>query len=191
MEYITPIVTPTVFLDRDGVINKDKGVYITSWNQFEFLPGFLDVIREFTERGFKIIIVTNQPQIERKMLEESELDYIHYNMGFEIMKSGGKIDGIYYCPHSSNKCECRKPKSGMLLKAKKEHNIDFKNSIIIGNSWKDMNAGSNVGCTTCFLIDRLTDLHKCDKEPDFCIADIYQAKDLIPAFFNTLNVERE
>ena len=179
--------TPTVFLDRDGTINRDIGTYITKPEQFKFLPGASELIRIFTEKEFRIIIVTNQSQISKGLMSESTLNIIHSNMFETIIKEGGIIDKIYYCPHQdSDNCECRKPKPGMLLKAKKLFRIDFRKSILIGNSWKDMNAASAVGCTTCFLIDHLTDLHQCSIEPDFCIADISQAKDLIPAFLNRI-----
>jgi len=178
---------PIVFMDRDGVINIDIGTYITEWSQFQFLPGSLDLIKIFTQAGFRIVIITNQSQISRGLMSEYTLNKIHMNMLKEIHKFGGAITKIYYCPHQiDDNCKCKKPLPGMLLKAQKELGINFENSVFIGNSWKDMDAGSAVGCTTCFLIDHLTDLHMCGVEPDFCIADIIQAKSLIPAFFNNL-----
>lgn len=183
---------PTIFLDRDGVINIDKGIYITEWKDFEFLPGSLELIKFFTEKGFRIIIVTNQSQIGKGLMTEADLKYIHSLMLIDIIKNGGKIEKIYHCPHIDDEnCECRKPKAGMLIQAQKEFGIDFRKSVLIGNSWKGMDAGAAVGCTTCFLIDHLTDLHKCSVEPDFCIARIIQAKDLLPAFLNRIIEEGE
>ena len=174
---------PTVFMDRDGVINVQIEDYLTKWKQFKFLPNVLEVLKVFNENNFRVIVVTNQSMISKGLTTKMNLESIHSKMQLKVKEYGGCIDYVYYCPHDfTDKYECRKPKSGMFLKAKKEFGISFNKSIMIGNSWKDMDAASAVGCSTCLLIDSLKDLNKCNNDPDFCISDIYQAKNLVTNF---------
>jgi len=146
--------TWTLFLDRDGVINKliDHG-YVKSWEHFEFLPGALEAIRLLSNIFGKIIIVTNQRGIGRKLMTTEELDGIHSLMLKEIKNAGGRIDKIYYCPHLvEDDCDCRKPKTGMPLQAKKDFpGIDFSRSVIAGDSRNDMEMGQGLGMTTVFI----------------------------------------
>ena len=170
----------TIFLDRDGIICRDHGYYITRWSQFEFMPHIFDVLWVFKERGYRVIVVTNQtPHYDKEIMD------IHDKMRAEIYKNGGRIDNVYFCSHNrGDDCHCRKPKSGMFIEAKKNFpDIDFRNSFMIGDRWEDMDAASALGIKTCMLINRLIDLHKCKVEPDFCISDISQAIRLVPAYF--------
>jgi len=146
--------TWTLFLDRDGVINKliEDG-YVKSWGNFEFLPGVLEAIRLLSQIFGKIIIVTNQRGISRKLVTTEDLDEIHALMLKEIENAGGRIDKIYYCPHLvEDDCDCRKPKTGMPLQAKKDFpGIDFSKSVIVGDSRNDMEMGQRLGMTTVFI----------------------------------------
>ncbi len=138
----------TLFLDRDGVINKKKeNDYVLKWEQFEFISGTLDAIKELTSLFGKIIIVTNQQGIGRGYMTETDLKIIHKNMLAEINSSGGKIDAVYFAPQikESNHSD-RKPNVGMALKAKKDFPaIDFRKSIMAGDSLSDMEFGHRLG----------------------------------------------
>ncbi len=138
-----------VFLDRDGVINKDRDDYVKSWDEFEFLPGVVEAIKYLNEKGIKIIIISNQSAIGRGLITEDTLCKIHANMIATLKSKGAYIDAIYYCPHHpDDNCNCRKPKPGLLYLAHKDFNIDFVNSWMIGDTLRDIEAGRSVGCLT-------------------------------------------
>ncbi|GDX53373.1 D-glycero-alpha-D-manno-heptose-1,7-bisphosphate 7-phosphatase [Bacteroidota bacterium] len=131
----------TLFLDRDGVINKKiDNDYIRNLKMFEWIEGSKDAILFLSNIFGKIIVVTNQQGIGKKIMTENDLKAIHVYMKTEIEKSGGRIDAIYFSPHLKEKNNpMRKPGTGMLLKAKQDYpEIDFKKSIMVGDSVSDM-----------------------------------------------------
>jgi len=145
-----PIV---VFLDRDGVINRDSPGYIKSWSEFEFLPGSLEALKKLTVNGFAVIVITNQSVIHRKMISLKALDHIHDMMKKAVLSSGGDIKDIFFCPHiPEDECDCRKPNTGLILKAEEKHRIDLKASIMVGDSAKDIECARNAGCGTVILV---------------------------------------
>ena len=148
----------TVFLDRDGVINQNppnKG-YVKKWEEFAFISNSLKAIRELTEDGYRIIVITNQAGIGRGLYSEDDLADIHSRMIAEIEKTGGSIDAVYYCPHHPDAgCECRKPKPGMLLRAAQEHDIELSNAYFIGDVPTDIEAGQRAGVTTFLVLTGL------------------------------------
>jgi D-glycero-D-manno-heptose 1,7-bisphosphate phosphatase len=142
-----------VFLDRDGVINRDSPDYIKSWSEFEFLPGSLKALKLLTLNGFPVIIITNQSVIHRKMVSKEDLDYIHDMMKKAVQSDGGEIKDIFYCPHiPEDRCDCRKPNSGLIHRAKKRYKIDLETSIMVGDSAKDIECARNAGCGTAILV---------------------------------------
>lgn len=145
------IKNKVVFLDRDGVINKKIiGDYVKCWDEFELLAGVKESIKLLNQSQFKVIVVTNQACIGKGIITEEQLQQIHQKMLNELKDYGAYIDAIYYCPHlSEDNCNCRKPKHGMLQQADKDFNIDFKNSWLIGDEDKDIEAGKRAGCNTC------------------------------------------
>ena len=148
----------TVFLDRDGVINRNppnKG-YVRKWTEFAFIPNARKAIRELTESGYRIIVITNQSGIGRGLYSEEDLADIHSRMIAEIEKTGGTIDAVYYCPHHPDAgCECRKPKPGMLIRAAREHNIELSKAYFIGDVPTDIEAGQRAGATTFLVLTGL------------------------------------
>ncbi len=145
-----PIV---VFLDRDGVINRDSPDYIKSWSEFEFLPGSLEALKQLTMNGFVVMVITNQSVIHRKMISLKALEHIHDMMKQTVLSSGGDIRDIFFCPHvPEDQCDCRKPNTGLILKAEEKHRIDLKASIMIGDSAKDIECARNAGCGTAILV---------------------------------------
>ena len=148
----------TIFLDRDGVINRnppDKG-YVRKWEEFTFIPNARKAIRELTESGYRIIVITNQSGIGRGLYSEESVADIHSRMVAEVSKTGGTIDAVYYCPHHPDAgCECRKPNPGMLIRAAREHNIELSNAYLIGDWITDIEAGQRVGATTFLVLTGL------------------------------------
>ena len=142
-----------VFLDRDGVINRDSPDYIKSWSEFEFLPGSLEALKQLKLNGFPVIIITNQSVIHRKMVTKKDLDFIHDMMKEVVQSRGGDIKDIFYCPHiPEDRCDCRKPNPGLIYRAKKRYQIDLETSIMVGDSAKDIECARNAGCGSAILL---------------------------------------
>ena len=147
-------MSKAVFLDRDGVINRKapKGLYITSWEDMEFLPGVVEAIALLNQAGFRVVVVTNQRCVAKGLLTVVELERMHQNMLALFAAQGAVLDGVYYCPHEKNPaCECRKPAPGMLLQAARDQQIELSDSWMIGDSEIDMRAGQSAGCQTAYL----------------------------------------
>lgn len=144
----------TLFLDRDGVINRRlEGRYVRSSDEFEFLPGVLDALVEFDKIFNKIVIVTNQQGIGKELMTHEDLGAVHEAMLTTIENYGGRIDAIYYCPHLDvYEPLCRKPAPGMALEAKKDFpEINFKQSIMVGDSITDVQFGNLLGMKTVYI----------------------------------------
>lgn len=138
-----------VFLDRDGVIARSMlpHEYVTTWDQFEFLPGAIEGLSLLQKRGYQIFIVTNQRGIGRGLMTEADLVAIHDHMTSELARHEVRIAAIYYCPHDlSDDCMCRKPKPGMLYRAAREHSLNLRESVFIGDSENDRIAAEAAGC---------------------------------------------
>ena len=142
-----------LFLDRDGVINVEKD-YLYKIDDFEFIDGIFDLCHYFLKNDYKIFVVTNQSGIARKYYNEEDFNRLSIWMLNEFRKRDILIEHIYYCPHHpdiSGECSCRKPKAGMILDARKDFNLDLKNSIIIGDKERDIEAGINAGIQESYL----------------------------------------
>ena len=138
---------PIIYVDRVGIIKKKRNDYVKNINEVEFLPNIFEAIKKINELGFKIIIITNQSVVNRQIISEEELKGIHKYMMNEFKEKSCEISKIYYCPHKPNEnCDCRKPKSGLLIQAAKDFNIDLNNSWMIGDRDLDIQSGLNVGC---------------------------------------------
>jgi D-glycero-D-manno-heptose 1,7-bisphosphate phosphatase len=144
----------TIFLDRDGVINRLRSGYVTSWDTFEFLPHAKDALTMLTAAGLRIVVVTNQRGIARGLMSVSDLEIIHANMLTEVHAAGAIIHAVYYCPHDKDQCACRKPCVGMFLQAQRDFpEIDFRRSAVIGDSLTDIEAGRKLGCNLILVTD--------------------------------------
>jgi D-glycero-D-manno-heptose 1,7-bisphosphate phosphatase len=142
-----------VFLDRDGVINRDSPDYIKSWPEFEFLPGSLEAIRELTDHGYTLIVITNQSAIGRGFISVLDLEDMHRKMAAAIRRAGGDIDGVFYCPHTPQaRCTCRKPLPGMIHQACRRFPIDLRHAVMVGDSPRDISCGRAAGCGRTVLI---------------------------------------
>jgi histidinol-phosphate phosphatase family protein len=150
--------TPTVVLDRDGVLNKKppRAQYVRNWDEFEWLPGAKEALRLLKENGYRVIIVSNQAGIGRGVMTETDLGDIHERMEQEAKESGGHIEAIYYCRHDWDAgCECRKPKPGMLFQAQRDLNLDLTRTLFVGDDERDAEAAEAAGCPFVLASDEL------------------------------------
>lgn len=146
--------TRFVFLDRDGVINRKmpEGAWVTTPAEFEMLEGAAAAIATLNRRDIRVVVVTNQRGIAVGLYSEAELASIHTHMQSLLADAGARVDAIYYCPHDRESCACRKPKPGMLLQAFVDFpGADPTNSLLIGDSLSDIEAGRAVGMPTVFI----------------------------------------
>ena len=137
-----------VFLDRDGVINENRPEYVKSWDEFRFLPGALASLARLARSPFAIVVLSNQSAINRGLVTRSEVDAINGRMVRQVEASGGRVDGVYVCPHRPDEgCSCRKPEPGLLHQAATELAIDLNSSYVVGDALDDMQAGLRARCT--------------------------------------------
>jgi D-glycero-D-manno-heptose 1,7-bisphosphate phosphatase len=136
-----------VFLDRDGVINQEIGRYVSDIDDFVLNPGVLQAIRKLKQSGFLVIVITNQGGISRGLYTKEKLDCMHNILNEQLARFEIAIDEIYICPHHDKieKCLCRKPNSLLLEKAITRFNIDVTQSVLIGDSERDIIAAERVG----------------------------------------------
>ncbi|OON39856.1 D-glycero-beta-D-manno-heptose-1,7-bisphosphate 7-phosphatase [Izhakiella australiensis] len=143
---------PAIFLDRDGTLNVDHG-YVYEIDNFEFIDGAIEALRELKEMGYLLVLVTNQSGIARGMFSEEDFAQLTEWMDWSLADRDVDLDGIYYCPHHPQgsidafrqACNCRKPQPGMLLDAQKYLRIDMARSIMVGDKLEDMQAAAAAG----------------------------------------------
>ena len=141
-----------IFLDRDGVINLEKKDYVKSIKEFQIIDKVPKAIVELKKKGFLVIVITNQSAINRKLLTIEVLNEIHNHLQKILKNNNTSIDYFYFCPHRPDeKCKCRKPNPGMILKAAQEHDIDMNQSFMIGDSLTDIQAAEKAGCEGILL----------------------------------------
>jgi len=143
-----------IFLDRDGVINSNEGRYYT-WKpeDLKINPGVTNTLRILKERGFMLIVITNQGGISRGEYTREDAETFHHHLNIILEQEGAEIDEFCYCPHHSDieKCLCRKPLGLMIEKALARFNIDPHQSFMIGDSQRDIEAGEAVCLKTIFV----------------------------------------
>lgn len=136
-----------VFLDRDGLINQQapEHDYIKRWEDFRFLPGVLEAVRNLNAAGYLALVVTNQRGVARGIMTMESLHDIHRHMCAAFAEHGAKISGVYTCPHAEGTCCCRKPDIGLFLQAERAFDIDKAHSWMVGDSDSDVEAGRRYG----------------------------------------------
>jgi D,D-heptose 1,7-bisphosphate phosphatase len=180
-----------VFLDRDGVINKEVS-YISLPEDLELIEGAANAIRRINKAGLLAVVVTNQPVIARGECTIDGLRIIHNKLETILGRKGAYIDAIYYCPHHPDnghtgevkslklKCECRKPSPGMLFQASKELNIDLEKSWMIGDTTSDILSGHSAGVNTILVDTGYSGLDgRCLIKPDYSACNINSAVSFI------------
>lgn len=141
-----------VFLDRDGVINANlerdgRPIAPRMLADFKILPGVEDAVRRLKQRGYLVIIATNQPDVANGLTERSTVDAMH-----DVIRAQLPVDDIRVCFHNdAAQCDCRKPKPGLIFAAAAEHDIDLAQSYMVGDRWRDVAAGRAAGCFTIFV----------------------------------------
>ena len=153
-------MSPAAFLDRDGVINVDHG-YVSTWEQFEFLPGVPEALRQLQDAGYRLIVVSNQSGIGRGLYTEADLSRLNEQISGHLMQTvGADIAGLYHCPHHPTEaqgefltqCDCRKPAAGMITRAVREHGIDVERSFLVGDKRSDIEAGKAARVARLFRV---------------------------------------
>jgi D-sedoheptulose 7-phosphate isomerase len=168
-----------VFLDRDGVINRafvrdGKPFPPPTLQELEILPGVPEALHDLKSHGFKLLVVTNQPDVGRGKQSQQSLEAMH-----QALRARLPLDDILVCCHTDkDHCDCRKPMPGMLLEAAKKHSVDLASSFMVGDRWRDIEAGYNAGCKT-ILIDYGYSEKPPDREPDLRVASLREAADWI------------
>lgn len=175
-----------VFLDRDGVINQNRDSdYVKSWREFTFLPGSRKAIQRLLQEDIPIIVISNQAGVGKGLVSDATVQEINRRLVAQTSVPGKKISAVYYCPHRvEEKCQCRKPKPGMLLEAAADWDLDLNRCYVVGDAISDIEAGSAVGCTT-FLVKTgrgsrvLQERRNWKTQPDFVVEDLPQAVEII------------
>jgi D-glycero-D-manno-heptose 1,7-bisphosphate phosphatase len=150
---------PTVFLDRDGVLNRRPPVagYVRRPEDVEWLPGALDAVRRLTEAGVRLIVISNQAGVARGAMTDGDLAAVEDSMREDITAAGGRIDCFIYCPHGWDEgCECRKPRPGMLYQAQRQFDLDLTRTPFIGDDERDGQAADAAGCPFMLVTDDCT-----------------------------------
>lgn len=187
-----------VFLDRDGVINQmvydaEHGTIDSPAHpdQFQIVPGAAAAVRTLNDSGLPVVVVSNQPGIAKGKMTAALLDAITRKMNAELAAAGARLDGIYYCRHHPDaalpeyrvRCECRKPKPGLLRRAADELGITLADSWMIGDGLVDLQAGKAAGCVTVWLGTFKCDFcrlaHEKDAVPDWVAANLGEAAQMI------------
>ena len=138
-----------ILLDRDGVILRNVEGYLHRPEQVEFLPGSLDALARLTHAGFHVAVVTNQAALSRGVLEMSTVNAIHQRLLRQAEAAGGRIDTVAICPHGpEQRCACRKPQPGLLNEVLERFNARPADTIMVGDSMHDIEAGLAAGCQT-------------------------------------------
>jgi D,D-heptose 1,7-bisphosphate phosphatase len=186
-----------IFLDRDGVINEEKS-YIREPQDFIVFDFTPNAIKLINDADYKAIVITNQSAIARQMCTLEELSIIHQKLENSLAKHKAKVDAIYFCPHHPQydiDCNCRKPKPGMLLQAAKDFNLDLRQSIIIGDTERDIIAGKSAGCYTAGVMTGYG-LKSTSTLPNFFFSNLLDATNFLTnkkneQLFKEINKETE
>ncbi len=155
-----------VFLDRDGVLNRNSGRsrYVRDWSEFVWIPGAIKAVAQLKQAGYTIILISNQAGVGSGQMKTEDLAEIEHHMQEDLQRAGGAIDAAYYCLHRPDAgCECRKPKPGLLHQAQKDFALSFPETCFIGDDLKDLQAGAVVGCPTYIVSESMSILDIVEK----------------------------
>lgn len=135
-----------VLLDRDGVINEDSDAFIKTPDEWLPIPGSLEAIALLNRHGYQVAVITNQSGVARGLFDLAMLAKIHDKMCIMVADQGGNISAVYFCPHNAeSSCKCRKPKPGLLLQCAADYGFDLSTTVMIGDSYRDLQAGQAAG----------------------------------------------
>jgi len=183
-------MTKAVFLDRDGVINRYPGdfLYVTSWERFKFLPGVFAGLKKLREKGYALFVISNQAGVSKGVYPQRELDRITENMLAVLLKHKIIVSGVYYCVHKEeDKCQCRKPMTGLVKKAVEEFrktgdDIELAESFFIGDTIRDIKTGRSAGLRTILVFsgkEKDANRGSWETPPDLTAKDLSEAARII------------
>ena len=146
-------MTPAIFLDRDGVIIANRPQYVRSWADVEIFPQAIQALKMLNGLPYKIVVVTNQAGVSRGIISQEVAEEINRRLREVIEGAGGRIDGIYMCPHQpEDGCNCRKPRPGLIEQAARELSLDLASSFLVGDMYSDLLAGQAAGISRLALV---------------------------------------
>ena len=176
-----------VFLDRDGTLCEEVG-YLSSVEQMRLIPRSGEAVRLLNQKGYKVVVVTNQAGVARGFFPEAVLEGLHAEMVRQLREEGAYLDGIYYCPHHPSdgfppyrqECNCRKPATGLLERAAADLNLDLLSGYMIGDHFSDVECGQRIGAETVLLLtghgqEALAKRESWPRPPSFIATDLYEA----------------
>jgi D-glycero-D-manno-heptose 1,7-bisphosphate phosphatase len=179
------LIRPAVFLDRDGTIAEEVG-YLNHPSRFRMFPFAAAAVRRLNEAGLPVVIVTNQSGVRRGYFPESLVHTVNELMTQQLAAAGARIEAIYYCPHTSaDGCNCRKPKTGMLVHAAREHSLDLRRSFVVGDRYRDVELANNAQARSILVRTGYGEGElawhsaKWNVHPDFVAQDLGDAADWI------------
>ncbi len=144
---------PAIFLDRDGVIIENRPAYVRAWSDVIIYPQALQALVRVKTSPYRLVIVTNQSAVGRGLMSLEAAVMINQRLVAAIEQAGGRIDGVFMCPHApQDHCSCRKPKPGLLLQAAQALNLDLSRSIMIGDALSDLQAAQAAGVSQTVLV---------------------------------------
>jgi D-glycero-D-manno-heptose 1,7-bisphosphate phosphatase len=176
-----------VFLDRDGTICEEVG-YLESIDQMKLIPRSGEAVRLLNQRGYKVVVITNQAGVARGFFPESRLAEVHAEMNRQLRAEGAYVDGLYYCPHHPTEgfppylqeCDCRKPGTGLLRRAAADLALELCSCYMIGDHFSDVECGQRVGAETVLLLtghgrETLAKRELWSREPSHIAENLYEA----------------
>ena len=167
---------PALFLDRDGVLVENRPDYVRQWSDAVILPGVAAELARLNPSPLRIVIVTNQSAVGRGLITHAQAESINRALVDEIVAAGGRVDGVYMCPHApEDGCSCRKPRPGLLLEAARDLSIDLAGSILIGDAESDLQAGRAAGIRRNILV-------RTGRGRDEAIARSASGNDAVPVY---------
>ena len=141
-----------IILDRDGTINEDRDDFVKTPDEWVPIPGALEAIARLNHAGWHTVVVTNQSGLGRGLFDMATLNAMHLKMNQALAKHGGRIDAVFFCPHTPEEnCECRKPLPGLMLQVGERYGLHLKDVAVVGDSLRDLLAGVAAGCPTHLL----------------------------------------
>ncbi len=168
----------TVFLDRDGTINRKapEGDYVRRADELVLLDGAASAIARLRSAGARVVVVTNQRGVALGRMSLADLTEVHAELHRQLAEAGTDVDAIYACPHGVGACDCRKPKPGLFLRAAEDHPaIELTGSAVVGDSMTDVEAGAGLGMVTVLLAESSSAPKGCEAQPDHVVSTLNEA----------------
>lgn len=191
-----PLAGVTVFLDRDGTVNRDTG-YITSPQELDLFPGVVEAVASLNRAGARVVLVTNQSAIARGFMTVDQLQTIHAVLLSRLEAGGARLDAVYYCPHHPHDgCRCRKPQPAMIHRAAADLALDLSRAYVIGDQPRDIELARRVGARAVLVLSGQTTgeaAHDMDMEPSGIAPDFVAEAlgDAVEWIFRDVNTSRQ